>query len=130
MVSDAQRLRRVIQQIRRLGNKYTAEAMAASLRKDGIKSDYVRGAEDLICDIREYMRIAERKEADANPKEDRLCPQCHRALEWDNQKYCSRKCKQRAYRKRVTAKPRSGSSASVTNSVSLRPALQQVGDEA
>jgi hypothetical protein len=56
------------------GDKYTAEAMAASLRENGIKSGYLHYVEDLVSDIREYMKIAERKKGDANPKEDRLCP--------------------------------------------------------
>lgn len=97
--SDFRAACRAIRGLRRRLSRLHPEAVAKALDGTGIKHGDLHFMEDWLSDCRAAMREP--------PK--RYCEDCGRILETyvrPDTKHCSKKCRQRAYRKRVTDRAR------------------------
>jgi hypothetical protein len=82
--------------------RYDAESIAKGLVERGVDT----GAAEYFSDIGDYMRSAQKKAGvDPYAHPNGKCPQCGDAIMCDSHaaRYCSRECRQRAYRVRKAA---------------------------
>jgi hypothetical protein len=111
-VSDLERLMRAVKVIAKLASKYRDEDVAEALMKHCTVRERVASAfvGTFLTDAWESNRKAEEAVEAAEPR----CCGCGQSVhEWtknssgyarSDARYCSAKCRQKAYRKRVTAK--------------------------
>ena len=134
MSSDLESLMRAVKTIERLAHKYDHEALAAALLKDCSRKDReaVAFVGLYLHDVwREHLRGPDQA---SWPR----CYECGRDIERPDgdpradARYCSPKCRQRAYRKRVTASPsaesRKGNGGSAPLRMMCAPTSEHVTD--
>jgi hypothetical protein len=87
---------RTIERVNMIASRYSAESMAKALVERGV---HLKGAADYLSDINEYVR---EMGYDPNKHPNGNCAQCGKAIMCDHNGaiYCSRECRQRAYRVR------------------------------
>jgi hypothetical protein len=101
MRSEFDRVKRTFARLAALAGKYDSRAIANAFAKRHPRPNF-QFLSEYLSDVHELIREATKKPA-------RRCAECGGVLPYDDvlMKFCDARCKQKAYRKRVTAREQS-----------------------